>query len=370
MRLQTRALFLVLATAIVTGSGALLAQTTGETPPPTQPAAPEPPSQPAQAPPQDSDFPKVSVGVLSYLQYSAELQNRGDFNSFDVTRGYINVIGDLTKNVRFRITPDVRRLGDGSLAGSVVLRLKFAYAEFNDVLPRSWIRFGLHQTPWLDFEEGINRYRVQGTMYSEREGIIPGSSDFGIGFLTRFPKDYVEIQAGVYNGEGFTRPEVDKAKSVQIRTTVRPFPGSDVIKGLRLSGFYDLGWYETGQPRRYGIVMGSFEHPHVVGTFQWLAATEQPLLTAAETDRGGISGFLEVRKGMEGIAGFVRFDEFDTDKSRPETSDRRLIVGVAYWLKWDKVRLGLVLNDEDGQFDGQLLRPDENRLLAQVHVQF
>jgi hypothetical protein len=161
-------------------------------------------AQPPAAPSGGPAYPTVSVGVLSYLQYDAELQHREDYNAFDVTRGYINIVGDIAKNVRFRITPDVRRITDGSLAGSLTFRMKYAFAEFDNVLgDGSWVRFGLHQTPWLDFEESINRYRVQGQMFAEREGLIPGSGDFGAGLLTPLPGGYGEINAGVYNGEGF-----------------------------------------------------------------------------------------------------------------------------------------------------------------------
>src|SRR5262245_44252167 len=82
------------------------------------PATPPPAQTPA--PPQ---YPIVRVGVLSYLQYDAELENRQGFNNFDVTRAYLNVNGQLSDNIRFRFTPDIRRTTDGSLAGSLVVRV-------------------------------------------------------------------------------------------------------------------------------------------------------------------------------------------------------------------------------------------------------
>src|SRR6266545_2080293 len=164
---------------------------------------------PASAPPAaEPDYPIIRVGVLSYVQYDAELKNRDALNAFDLTRAYLNVNGQLSKNVRFRFTPDVRRVTDSSLAGSLVLRVKYAFVELDNIkAARSWVRFGAHQTPWLDFEESMNRYRVQGTMFSEREGLIPGSSDFGASYFTPLPGSYGEIQGGVFNGEGYTQPE-------------------------------------------------------------------------------------------------------------------------------------------------------------------
>ena len=113
-----------------------------------------------------------------------------------------------------------------------------ASAFFHTCTTRSW-RIAtrsthLTWTPWLDFEESVIRYRVQGTMFSEREGLIPGL------------------------------------------LTLRPLAGHGVANGLRISGFYNAGWYAANRPRRLGIVMGSFEHTNVIATLQYLKATENP----------------------------------------------------------------------------------------------
>src|SRR4051812_18404863 len=64
-------------------------------------------AQSAQPPPPaaEPDYPIIRIGVLSYVQYDAELKNRDAFNAFDLTRGYVNINGQLSKNVRFRLTP-------------------------------------------------------------------------------------------------------------------------------------------------------------------------------------------------------------------------------------------------------------------------
>ena len=328
-------------------------------------------AQSAQAPPPAPAYPIVRVGMLSYLQYDAELKNRDGFNTFDLTRAYLNINAQLSKNVRFRFTPDVRRTTDGSLAGSLTVRVKYAFVQLDNVkTARSWVRLGAHQTPWLDFEEGIDRYRVQGTMFSEREGLIPGSSDFGVGYFTPLGT-YVEIQAGVYNGEGYTQAETNKYKSAQGRLTVRPFAGRGAANGIRLSGFYNAGWYAANRPRRLGIVMGTFEHPHVVATLQRVIATENPnALAPRDIDRRGSSGFVEIRQGMNGWAAIARVDRFDPDRVLAGNSQRRVIGGVAYWLVWPSSRVGLVLTNEQVHYDAATGRPRENRLLVQTHIEF
>ena len=59
---------------------------------------------PAPAPP--PEYPIVRVGVLSYLQYSSELENRDGYNSFDMTRAYLNINGQMSDRFRFRFAPD------------------------------------------------------------------------------------------------------------------------------------------------------------------------------------------------------------------------------------------------------------------------
>ena len=337
---------------------AISAQTPAPTPPP---AAPE------------KTYPGVTVGGLTYGQYDYEFRDYGvhgrDYNAFDVTRAYININVELAKNIKARITPDITRADAGNLNGSLVYRLKYGYVQFDNLTPHSWLRAGLHQTPWIDFEESIDRYRVQGTLTAERDGLIPGSGDFGVGYNQQLPEEYGEVQGGIYNGEGFKSAETNKYKSFQGRLTVRPAPRAGVAKGFRVTGFYNFGYYDQDRPRRLGIAMGSFEHKHLVAMAEFLAATERPS-GPKDIDRRGYAGFLEVRQGMEGCAAFVRASTFDPDKDTDNNSKKRIIGGVAYWLKWDKTRLGLVLNEEYVKYDKGANKPDESRLLAQTHVQF
>ncbi|MBI4887420.1 MAG: hypothetical protein HY824_10020 [Acidobacteria bacterium] len=356
---MTKRFYLTL-TLLLAAGPAVLAQTAGSAPPPPPAAAPTEP-----------DYPIVRVGMVTFLQYGAELKNRSGQNAFDVTRAYLNINGQLARNVRFRFTPDIRRITDGSLAGSLTVRVKYAFAQFDNILnERSWVRFGLHQSPWLDFEESINRYRVQGQVFSEREGLIPGSADFGASYFTPLPGGYGELHAGVYNGEGFAQTDPNKYKSVQTRLTIRPFPNRGIARGLRVSGFASAGWYAADRPRHLGILMGSFEHARLAATVQRLAARESPPPAAPrDIDRSGWSVFVEPRQGPAGLAGILRIDRFDPDDGLVNNAQRRVIAGGAYWFVWPRTRLGLVATDEQVRYDAPA-RPDEHRLLFQTHIEF
>jgi hypothetical protein len=333
------------------------------------PQAPSPAAQ-APAPAPEPEYPIVRVGVLSYLQYNAELENRSGYNAFDVTRGYLNINAQISKNLRFRFTPDIRRVSDGSMAGSLVVRVKYAYAQIDGVGP-GWVRLAAQPTPWIDFQQSINRYRVQGTMYAEREGLIPGSGDLGASYFAPLPAGYGEFHAGVFNGEGYTQAEANKYKSFQGRLTVRPMPnGGTIAKGFRVSAFVNAGWYAADRPRHLGILMGSFEHPNLAVTIEGVRAVENPLgPVSRDIDRSGWSVFVEPRQGTAGLAGILRYDAFDPDADIAGVEQSRIIAGGAYWFVWPRARVGAVVTNEQVRYD-LATRPDENRLLAQMHVEF
>jgi hypothetical protein len=328
------------------------------------PALAQAPEKPAATPP-IAPAPVVTFGVVSFLQYLAELHEQDGYNAFDVTRGYFDVHARLTDRVRVRFTPDVRPTTDASLATNMALRLEYAYLE-GKVSDSTSVIFGMHETPWLTFEESVNRYRVQGPMFAERVGLIPGPSDLGASVWHR--GDRTEVHVGIYNGEGYGRAEADKYKSVQGRVTVRPFSDKGALGSVHLSGFYSYGWYARDRPRNVAIVMGSYENPHVAATAQYLSATDNPFI-ARDVERRGMSFFGEGRQGPTGWAGIGRVDFFDPDASNDSDMRRRYIFGGAHWSQWGRGRLGVVVTLEQlfRATNSELL---ERRLLGQTQIEF
>ncbi len=316
----------------------------------------------------------VTVGSLLFAQYDYELgSSSADYNAFDITRAYINVGAGLPMNFRVRVTPDIVRETINTATtvyGSLLFRLKYAYLEKDDVLlPYSWVKFGLHETPWLTFEEGIDRYRFQGTMFAEREGFIPGSADFGLGYLQGFPGEYGEIDISAVNGEGFKSAEANKFKSGQARVTIRPFPRIDLARGVRVSGFYEEAYLGPDQPKRMVLGMLSYEHRYFVFTGQYLEVIERngPLTNLIGSE--GFSFFLEGRL-PRGWAAIARIDQLDPDVSKHNDSHTRQIYGIAYWLEWQRVNVGVLVDDEQVIYQPKAGKPYEHRLFFQTQVSF
>ena len=315
---------------------------------------------------QTQELPSVTFGSTMFLQYVFDLEDEERFNAFDITRGYLDVRARLTERIRARFTPDVRRFADADLTERLGFALEYAYLEAQ-LSPRSAVAFGLHPTPWLEFEQSINRYRVQGPMFVERLGLIPGPSDIGASF--RLTGGRTDVHVGVYNGEGRGESELDSRKSVQGRATFRPYSAGEPLGGLRVSGFYSYGWYAADRPRNVAIAMASYEHPNVVATAQYLMATDNPFV-AVDIERRGLSFFGEARTGPTGWAGLARVDFIDPDASVETDSQRRYVFGGAHWSEFGgRSRVGVVISLE------QLFRVGaadrlENRLLVQTHVEF
>src|SRR5688500_13418470 len=222
----------------------------------------------AAAAPATTAYPAVTFGVSPFLQYAAELHERDGYNAFDVTRGYFNIGARLSDRLRVRFTPDVRPTTDATLNRNLALRLEYAALDAK-VTDGVSTMFGLHETPWLTFEESLNRYRVLGPLFAERLGLVPGPTDLGAS--VRATGARTEVHVGVYNGEGYGRAEADRYKSLDGRATFRPFAEDSAAGNLSISGFYQYGWYASDRPRNVAIVMGSDDNTTVVATAQYLS---------------------------------------------------------------------------------------------------
>jgi hypothetical protein len=319
-----------------------------QTPPAAQPTTPAPVT------------PSVRVGATLYADYTytsspETLDADGNAihpNQFNIGRSYLNINGTLSRFVAFRITPDVARESGAtsSLNGSLVFRIKYAFAQFNLddwVGAGSWSRFGIQQTPLLDFAEGIYRYRFQGTMFAEREGYLV-SSDGGASFRYNLPSNYGEIHAGVFNGENYNRAEVNDQKAVQVRGTLRPVPASPTpLRGLRFTAFYDADRYLKNGERNRLVIGPTFEHRYVNAGLEYLATTDQTSVTKPEADGRGFSIWATPRvpSGWEAL---LRYDHFKPDTSMDSQIRTRTIVGVAYWFKYEGPLATALLLDYDG----------------------
>lgn len=335
-----------------------------------------------QPPAAASSTPETTrVGVTIFADYTlTETPKVTDANgkqvtssAFNLTRSYINVTGNVSSRISFRLTPDITRNTDpsGALSGNLVFRIKYAFAQMrvgNDTV----IRLGVQPTPLIDGQEGVYRYRFQGTMFVEREGGL-NSSDVGLTVMKPLPGGFGDVHAGFYNGEGYTKSEVNDQKALMVRATFRPLPDHRVGKGLRLIGYYHRDHYVQNAPRTRVAASAMFEHARFNAGVDFLRRVDQPAVSSTEVTGRGYSMFVTPffkEKGV-GLEGLVRFDSFDPDTSIAGKRNR-LITGVAYWFPRERsANAAILAHMEQVRMSGLLpTRTTERRYTLNMLITF
>jgi hypothetical protein len=195
----------------------------------------------------------------------------------------------------------------------------------------------------------------------------------GASLLYRFSGETGEVHAGFYNGETYSRPEANDQKAFMVRGTLRPLRNHPVLRGLRVSGFYDHDAYVREAERRRGIAAVTFEHPYVHAAFSYLAASDQPRAAADDVDARGWSVWATPRTGASstGWEGLLRVDRLQPD-TRVDAHRTRTIAGIAYWFPHQgSVTTALLLDVENVSQEGfSPERPDERRFALHLLVSF
>jgi hypothetical protein len=279
----------------------------------------------------------VKVGGVVYAQYQYLLSDEaGDANNFDVARAYLNVTGAFGHGISGRVTADIYRPGDGSLT----YRLKYAYAAYTPENSALTFKLGQIHTPWVDFEEALWDFRMQGTIALDRNSYLT-SSDFGAGIDGSWGKDAVTAQVGVYNGEGYNRTPGDRHKDFAGRVSVRLLSTDDESRtgGLRLSAFGLHGEPTGGGIRSRALGMLSYRSKLVTLAAEYAITRDRaddpapPALPDAATARGEVvTAFGVLRIPDTPVMLISRVDVVNPDVDVSGDRRTRYIGGVAYQL--------------------------------------
>ncbi|WP_343330921.1 hypothetical protein [Polaribacter staleyi] len=323
-----------------------------------------------------ADFLKMSGNwFIAYRDGIAQTQaddEKGLVNehksAFVLKRSYFTLKKDLNETFSVRYTMDLTVDRDGPDAGNIETRLKYLYVKakpnFNStVFTGNWLEVGMVHTPWLDYEQKINTYRVQDNMFIERNKIF-NSADFGVTFGGNIgpkmdkkflkeingamPGKYASYVIGIYNGAGYSGEEKNNNKVISGRLSVRPF--ANTLPELHLSGYFNIGKGNNEEAPDFNQVLG------------FITYTGKQLTLTAQTHKGvgdfrasylyegtnkpiknnGYSFFGEYKIKKSPLAIWGRYDSFHlkTDDFR---GTKRYIGGVSYTVN---KYLRLILNAE------------------------
>jgi hypothetical protein len=280
---------------------------------------------------------QVTVSGVAYAQYGYLLKDTANHNnSFDVTRAYINLIGKFAGGVGVRVTADISRPPAVTTDNSLRYRLKYAYATYTPTGSALTFKLGAIHTPWLDWEEALWDYRMQGQMAMERGGYLT-SSDLGAGVDGKWGPDKVNMQVTFVNGEGYSGGTGDQRKDVEARASVRVLGTNDSsrVGGLRLTGYAQYGKPTGGGKRQRYIGMLSYRTKAVTLAGEY-AITKDSAGAGALLDGNVASGFgvFHFPGSKAAIIGRVDFTKPNKNgvSTAPGFSNTRFIAGLSYQL--------------------------------------
>ena len=337
-----------------------------------------------------SAFRDISITGQWFLSYQTGRKSDITDNEFLLKRGYITFLKKFNKNFLARVTQDVSvdREGDGE--GDIEIRLKYGYLRYVfdkfSVFTKLSIDFGLVHRPWIDFEQGINPYRVQGSMFLERYGIL-SSADYGISFSgllgdemdeefkskisKNAPGKYGSFSIGLYNGGGYHAIEKNENKLVDGRITVRPF--HEFLPGLQLSFLGAIGKGNIEASPEFNQTAGflSLESKNIIFTgtyYQGKGFEDGGKLNpnGSSVKNSGFSLFTNFTLPGTKLSVFGRYDFFKSEFTTIDVLTKRIITGLSYsFLEGSKV-----LIDYDSVNRSNSSKPDDYFLELAVEVRY
>lgn len=268
---------------------------------------------------------QTQVGGVVYAQYGYQLaDSTGHMNGFDVTRAYVNLTRKFDHGIATRVTSDITRASDGSIN----FRLKYAYFTWTPENSPISFRFGQTQTPWLDWEEGLWGYRMQGTMPLERAG-YQTSSDLGLGVDGAWADQKFNMQISLMNGEGYHAAEADQHKDVGVRASLRLLPSDDGGSrgGLRVTALAEAGARANGggdRNRYLGMLSWKSKVLTLAGEYGATSDGTAPV-------KGSVLAFYGVVNPKDTNVGIIaRVDVVDPNTDTADDGMTRLIAGLSY----------------------------------------
>lgn len=231
-------------------------------------------------PPDASRHPQLSgVWYFAYVHehVHADVDAAPSVSRFEIQRGYITYRTRINERISARITSDISVDQEGDGAGDIELRLKYGYLQFAarriGPLHRARFRVGVLPTPWLEFEQRVNDFRVQGPMFLNRARVFI-SSDFGVSASADLGRQidatyhetvnrrdagrWGSIAIGIFNGGGYNEIEQNENSVIQGRLTIRPLP--DLLPGLQASFGAGNGKGNTSAAPDYDAVAVMISH--------------------------------------------------------------------------------------------------------------
>ncbi|WP_069130425.1 hypothetical protein [Rhodohalobacter halophilus] len=287
-----------------------------------------------------------------FFSYERTFENVDVNNEFLLKRGYITFRRDISDRVKIRFTQDVTVDQEGDGEGDIELRLKYALVNIamkdSRLIKNSSVEFGVVSRPWIDFEQDINDFRSQRSMFLDYNKIL-SSADYGITYAGQLGEDlpeskqtgirsapgrYGSFSIGVYNGGGYAALEKNNNKLIEGRLSIRPL--ADNLPGFQTSfiGSFGKGNIPESPDFSMGALALSYETQKWIGILQGFTGTGDAAGNFVDQnvdpiDLNGWSLFNEFKPFDFPVSLTFRFDELN-NRDQSEWHTRKFVTGLAY----------------------------------------
>jgi hypothetical protein len=315
---------------------------------------------PATAKPAEKPQPTVKVSGVIYPFWMIDLsEGKDNFNQFGIDRAYFRADAKITDAISARITLDGTRGAVTDITLPDDSTVSVGDARYFVFVKHAWlgwkasdaidIRAGIIDTPMVPFVEGYQGLRWTGKVLLDDEG-LESSADIGVSIAGKHGKGLFSWMAGVYNGEGFSKPEVGSGKSVQARATLDPLAGGGKKISLPISGFIDENVHEGDvDPRTTFAGDVGFKHPNLMASAE--------VAGFAQGDASGLGESVTLAPGVPDVGYVVaRLDHYDPDSGTDQDDLLKVWAGVAHDF-YDKVSLGAFFQLTQPAADGAAATP-------------
>lgn len=275
----------------------------------------------------------LNVGVKAYLNameasgdhFNASTvgqaqanENAGNANGIRLSRAYLIAIGKINKEFSGKFTLDEAYSDPtaGNGRGNVFVKYLYGiYTPAKDVA----IRFGLTETPWIPYEEGLWNYRFVSETAPDYEGFMP-SSDLGLAVVGSLFHKLIGYHVMVSNGEGYQSQQNGRgyAAAARIALNIKPFIFN--IFGMDESMHNGIPGYNP--KRAIAMLVYTNSLLRVAGDVMWA----DDHITSADQGKAKFNhgygyefwGFMRI-PGEEKLRIFARYLEMNPNGSDPYT---------------------------------------------------
>jgi hypothetical protein len=300
---------------------------------------------------------EVKPGGELFLDYKYAFPSNSqeEASLFEVTRGYLTLKSELADRILGRITYEVYQAKDREIEvwdgtqlvtvtsyseDNTLIRLKYAYLEYNNQGIYSKFKFGLHQTEWIEVANKTWKHRYVAKTLLDYWG-VETSADYGISWYGDLPTKYFRPVVQALNGSGYSKKEENKLKDLESLIYIYPLPDKEMFAGSWIGGGYYYGFPNkavmkaSSSKEDFFLLGGSLDYR------DWFTLTaeyfggqyNENTDLGDDTESSGFSVYGDLRfTSLEGSARKMvligRYDSYDPDTGVEDDKADLIILGA------------------------------------------